>query len=398
MHDPNGFEARLAEALDRYTLRAPLALDVSDVANAAMGPEGAPARRAWVPSFRSGSLVLLLGLLILTLLLVVVGAGGRLFPRDLLAAIVPTASPVTPTPSGDLIGDGEVWIAYMPAVGLDAIEAVRPDGTGRHRLFPLVPGGEQQHPDWSPDGMRLVFSVIGTDTQVIWVGDADGTNTSLLVDCQAPCVWVGEPAWAPDGGSIAYYRMMDREGSGVSTLEILDLASMTTRIAFTAPMGRAMFAPRWSGDGTRLVFEFVTLTSPAFDSEVTAAALAILDLTSAAPVPREITDPSGRCSNPDWSWVNDLIVCSKPLSTTSFAGPSDLYTVRPDGTGLTVLTAIAVSGGEAIKPTWFPDWSRVIFGDSSGAMSTILADGTRSSSAFSGDPVRGLHPRLRPTP
>jgi Tol biopolymer transport system component len=284
----------------------------------------------------------------------------------------------------------------MASFGSNLIEVVRPNGTGRHRLFPLVPGGEQQHPDWSPDGQRLVFSVIGTDTQVIWVGDADGRNTSLLVDCQAPCEWVDEPAWSPDGGSVAYQRMTSKGGVDVSTLEILDLATRQTRVLFTAPTGQQVSASRWSGDGTRLVFEY--LTSPAADAEVTDEALAIIEVTSAAPTPRQITQPEDRCNNPDWSWVNDRIVCTKPVAASGVDGPSDLYTLRPDGTGFAALTDLAASGGNAIKPTWLPDGTGVIF-NSDGVMRTILADGTGLAPAISGSSqVQGLHPRLRPTP
>jgi Tol biopolymer transport system component len=166
---------------------------------------------------------------------------------------------------------------------------------------------------------------------------------------------------------------------------------------FTAPVARAAYGPRWSGDGTSLVFEVVTMASPAVEAEVTGAALAILDLVTAGSVPRQITKPEDRCNNPDWSWVNDRIVCSKPVLSSGVDGPSDLYTVRPDGTGLAALTDLAASGGSAIKPTWLPDGSGVIF-NSEGVMRTVRADGTALVSATSGGQVEGLHPRLRPTP
>jgi len=399
MHDPADFDARLNEALGRYADRAPVAPSLLDVAEAAMGPADAGGRRWSFPIPRSASLVLLLGLLLLALLAVASGAGGRLFQRDPLLEAVTSPSPSpTPAPSGTAIGDGEAWIAFMASFGSNRVEAVRPDGSGRHRLFPDVPGGEQQHPDWSPDGKRLVFSIVGADTQVIWVGDADGANTSLLVDCRAPCKWVDEPAWAPDGTSVAYQRMVSKDGADVSTLEILDLATRQTRVVFTAPIGQASFAPRWSGDGTRIVFEFVTKASPALDAAVTGNSLAILDLTAQSPTPREITKPAYRCNNPDWSWVNDRIVCTKPALGAGYDGPSDLYTVRPDGTGFAALTDLAASGGEAIKPTWLPDGSGIIFNSSGGLITTIAADGTGRAPAISGNPVLGLHARVRPTP
>lgn len=398
MHDPADFDRRLTDALGRYAERAPVAPDIATVADLATGPGDSTTRRWAVPLPRSASLVLLLGLLLLAMLAVAAGAGGRLFQGERLVEVIPSPSPSpSPAPPGTTIGDGEVWIAYMASYDSNLIEAVRPDGTGRHRLFPFVPGGEQQHPDWSPDGQRLVFSVIGTDAQVIWIGGADGANTSLLVDCQLPCRWVDEPAWSPDGKSIAFQRMVDDAGTGVSTLEIVDLETDQTQIAFTAPVGQAVYAPRWSGDGTRLVFELVTMASSAVDAEVTDEVLAIVDLAAAIPTPREMAS-TDRCNNPDWSWVNDLIVCTKPAAASGFDGPADLHTVQPDGTGFAALTDLAASGGEAIKPTWLPDGSGVIFNGSNGILRTVLADGTNVTEAIGGNAPTGLHARLRPTP
>jgi Tol biopolymer transport system component len=116
------------------------------------------------------------------------------------------------------------------------------------------------------------------------------------------------------------------------------------------------------------------------------------------PSPRQITQPGDRCNNPDWSWVNDRIVCTKPVATSGFDGPSDLYTIQPDGSAFAPLTAIAASGGDAIKPTWLPDGSGVIFDDTNGVMRTILADGTGLAPAIGGPSPGGLHPRMRPTP
>jgi Tol biopolymer transport system component len=396
MREPVDFDARLNEALDRYVARAPVAPDVTAVAETAMGSGEGRLRRWSLPVSRSARLVLLLGLLLLAMLAMVLGAGGGLIRRDPLAVAVPTSpSTPAPAPSDEVIGDGEAWIAYMASYGSNLVEAVRPDGTGRHRLFPLVPGGEQQHPDWSPDGRRLVFSVLGTGTQVIWVGDADGGNTALLVDCQAPCTGVDEPAWSPDGRSVAYQRRTSTDGIAISTLEILDLATGQTRVLFTAPTEHAVFAPRWSGDGTRLVFEY--LTSPADSAGVTAEALAVIDVTSATPTPRPITPAADRCNNPDWSWVTDRIVCTRPTAAAGVEGPSDLYTLRPDGTEYAALTSLAAAGGNAIKPSWLPDGTGVIF-NSDGAMRTILADGTGIGPAITGSQVQGLHARLRPTP
>jgi len=320
-------------------------------------------------------------------------------PSPALVAPKPTlVATSSPPASVAVIGDGEAWIAFQP-FDPGALLAIRPDGTGRHVLFPSVTAGAQLHPDWSPDGEQIVFGVQGADSETLWVGDADGTNTKQIVDCTAPCQWVNEPAWSRHGRSIAFQRMVSQDGVGVSTLEIFDVMRHRTRIAFTAAPTRAIFAPRWNHDGTQLVFEYVEKASPAVDADVTGNALAIIDLTDENPTAREITYVDDRCNNPDWSWVNDTIICSKPVSTTGYDGPADIVSVRPGSfTRFVRMTAVAADGKQAVMPTWLPDGSGIVFADWGGAMSTIQAHGTSLAPAVAGDPVMGLFPRFRPTP
>lgn len=314
------------------------------------------------------------------------------------AASSPTPS-VSATPSpvpslGNVPLPGESWIASQANFG---IRLVRPDGTGAHMAFPSVPGGEQLHPDWSPDGDRLSFTVRG-ETDEIWIGDVDGLDTRKVVECQDPCAWADEAAWSPDGTSLVFQRMVSKDGVGVSTLEILDLATDTARIVLTAPAGRAFYQPRWSPDGTHVVTEFAKMPGPAFDSGVVGVSLAIVDVAAAAPTLRELTDVDDLTNSPDWSRATDLIVFAQPNSPAGFDGPSDLVTIRPDGTGRTVVTSVGPRDGQTPQPAWSPDGSHIIFVLPDSTMATVATDGTDQAPAVQGDPTSGLHPRYRPIP
>ena len=313
-------------------------------------------------------------------------------------APTPTTTPAataSPAPSPDMtVRDGEAWIA---AQWEGMIQLIRPDGNGGHTAFPDMPGGEQLHADWSPDGKRIAFSIQGTDSEVIWAGDADGSHAAKLVDCVAPCVWVDEGAWSPDGRSYIYHRMIDRDGVGVSTLEILDLAANKTRVVLTAPEDRAFYQPRWSPDSSKVVTEYVKKTGPAVDSDITGVALAIVDVTAAKPVAREITEASEFTNSPDWSGTTDLIVFAQPNSAAGFDGPSDLVTIHPDGTGRTTVTSVLPRGGQTPQPAWSPDGSRIIFVDPDSTMKTIKVDGSDLTNAVATGAGTGLHPRYRPS-
>lgn len=321
-------------------------------------------------------------------------------PATVAPTVVPTAAPTdspspTPAPSlGNVPAPGEAWIASQANFG---IRLVRPDGTGEHMAFPMVPGGEQLHPDWSPDGDRLSFTVRG-ETDEIWIGDADGSDPRKVVGCQDPCAWADEAAWSPDGTSLIYQRMVSNDGAGVSTLEILDLATDTAHIVLTAPVGRAFYQPRWSPDGPQVVTEFATMSGPAFDSDVIGVSLAIVDVGVTPPTLHELTRADELTNSPDWSRATGLIVFAQPNSAAGFDGPSDLVTMHPDGTGRTVVTSVGPRDGQTPQPAWSPDGSRIIFVLPDSTMATVAADGTDQAPAVLHDSTAGLHPRYRPIP
>ena len=324
------------------------------------------------------------------------GYVGRRDDQDARSDLAPTpAATVSAAPSlGTTVGAGEAWIASQSNFG---IQLIRPDGSGAHTAFPFVPGGEQLHPDWSPDGEHLTFSVVG-DSRVIWVGGADGSHTRKFVDCVAPCVWVDEGAWSPDGRSYVYHRMVDRNGVGVSTLEILDLATNKARVVLTAPKSRAFYQPRWSPDSRMVVTEFAQMAGSAFDSDVVGVALAIVDVTAAKPVAKEITQAKDLTNSPDWSWAKNLITFAQPSTAAGFDGPSDIVTIHPDGTGRTTVISVQPRGGQTPQPAWSPDGSQIIFVDPNSIMQTVMADGSGLAAAVATGTGAGLHPRYRPSP
>ena len=182
-------------------------------------------------------------------------AGGLLATAALLAGLMAVAAPgvasgpPSESPDATLMGvlPGESWIVYQTDVGSgNAIWLMRPDATDAHPLVPEVTG-EQKHPDWSPDGQRVVF-IVSDD---IWTAGADGTGAALLWDCGA-CDY---PAWSPDGTRIAFteYTSGSLPGPASSSIKVLDLATneVTTVVEEQRPL--LVDVARWSPDGTQLV-------------------------------------------------------------------------------------------------------------------------------------------------
>jgi dipeptidyl aminopeptidase/acylaminoacyl peptidase len=113
------------------------------------------------------------------------------------------------------------WIAYQlrrPGTPLAEIWLVRRDGTGNHRLTALERSAQ---PAWSPDSGRVAFATTAgsrSDFDIYTVG-VDGQGLRRITSSPEDEF---EPAFSPDGASIAFERggaiVVSDTGSGVHTL------------------------------------------------------------------------------------------------------------------------------------------------------------------------------------
>ena len=127
-------------------------------------------------------------------------------------------------------------------------------------------------PSWSPDGRRLAFLSNRAEGWDLYVMDADGTNVERLTQGST----ADDPAWSPDGASIAVERDHRIEAvgtNGTGRIELADDGSCPTwspdlRLAFVRnrdlyvrePNGaeslliRDADQPHWSPDGETIAF------------------------------------------------------------------------------------------------------------------------------------------------
>ena len=323
---------------------------------------------------------------------------------------------------------GEPWIVYEgPIPGGAGIRLVRPDGSGDHWAtpgVPLPPKGWQVHPDWSPDGSRLAFATDDASdapgsaaprdsTRDIWTSRADGTQAERVFDCTKPCTQSDDPNWSPDGTTLAFIAYDNIDGSDVhGHLALLDVRTRAVRTVVTATDNRDVFAwPRWSPDGRRIVLETQHWSDLSTDAHLVGTTIGVVTLGDPKAVIRRLTDPAMWPTYPDWSPAGGVILFSTRPWDDLPDGPSNLYTIHPDGSGLALLPsqpAVASLGAPGpirrAQPSWTPDGTRIIYtavegtGFGSPTMAVVNADGSGLASATSSGPMFGTHPRLRPVP
>jgi Tol biopolymer transport system component len=317
----------------------------------------------------------------------------------LLPAACSGGSPASPDPAAIPVGGSNAWLAYQAESG---VRLIHPDGTG-DRILTTEPKGDQQHPDWSPDGRHLVMDV---DSTSLWVVDVqpDGTDEGAreIYRCQAPCAFVQEGAWSPDGREIAFlrYSQSTKDAEVADPPEVVGLTVETgqERVIYRSPMpSDGPFSPRWSPDGEALVIDETRFSSDRLDTSEVAGERVVIVSSDGSNTRRVLTDLSSGTGQVDWG--------PRGVIVTTMGG--NLWTIDPDAPGQPVLYRVTSYDGaqtQAIQPTWTPDGDAMLFTYVRGRIGvddhpTLGRTGPkgRPTTVWSEQAPAITHPRLQPT-
>ena len=225
------------------------------------------------------------------------------------------------------------------------------DGSGQRTITHASRQYEDDQPDWSPDGSRILFERCVNDNCHLWTMRPNGSDQRRLSPRCPPgatapprCPDDTYPAYSPDGRHITFTRY--RSGKAGEVVMVADANLHHPRAIARGYMSG------WSPDGKQLVF----VSKP---RSFHAVFVANADGSGL----RRITPWRLRAnSHPDWSPDGTRILFA--------GGPLDhgnLYTIRPDGTSLKQLTHF--SGLTRISTgSWSPDGKWIVFGTVVGAV------------------------------
>ena len=197
--------------------------------------------------------------------------------------------------------------------------------------------------DLSPDGSEVAFSWNRSGTFEIYSAPLDGERIFQLTEAKERSVW---PRWSPDARQLAFLR--DRGGDERFDIWLVDRDGEHERNLTNEPgvMHRDI---AWSPDGAKLAYTA--------NSGSKAFAVHVIDLETGTA--RDVTDGSHEDMQPRWSPDGTLLVFwSRRESTRTNA---DLYVVASSGGETTRLDTRDGKDGESIDAQWSPDGTRISF-------------------------------------
>jgi len=270
------------------------------------------------------------------------------------------------TPPG---GNGPiVFRRFLDKKNTSALFVINPDGSGERQLTHPATGVADNHPSWAPDGSRVVFERCGKNRCATETVAADGTDLRPLgAPCRhgaAPtpkCDERGAPAWSPDGESIVFnraYGPIKHDTIKYSGLAVADPTGAHLRnLVMSKPYAGDLRDGAWSPDGKRLV---LTVSNTARAKPAKGMALFLINADGTGL--HRLTPWKLRADQGSWSPDGrQIIFHSTRADDETFGG--GLYTIRPDGTGVTEL--IAPQRHKLIlRPSFSPDATAITFAGS----------------------------------
>jgi len=200
---------------------------------------------------------------------------------------------------------------------------------------------DDNHPDWSPDGTKIVFQSDRNDLSgslirryEIYSMDIDGSNQVRLTTGNSSNF---RPDWSPDGSRIVF----NSERDGVLEIYVMN-ADGTGQTRLTQKSFFSDMAPRWSPDGEKIAFY-----------STRDGVLEIYAMNSDGSNQTRLTFSDSWDVYPSWSPDGEKITYFSERD-----GNQEIYVMNRDGTHQTRITSNDSSDNH---PAWSADGTRIVF-------------------------------------
>lgn len=192
----------------------------------------------------------------------------------------------------------------------------------------------------SPFGDVGALRIIPFDKVAVYVSDVDGTNRKQLFQQDGGGAF--SPSWSPDGQWVVFgYGAVFKDRERKPQQLVMVRADGSEKRELTSGPLNSGF-PSWSPDGKRIAYRVWSKEE---------RSLQILNLDDG----KSTKLTSGNDNFPSWSPVGDRICFTRDTGGTN---SYEIFTVRPDGTGLAQLTH---APGNDAHCAWPPDGKYIVF-------------------------------------
>ena len=241
---------------------------------------------------------------------------------------------------------------------------VNPDGTGYEVHDIGLPTLNLPVMGWSPDGTRIAFEGWDdTDPSRAGVYVSEGSILAEATPVQITQALIHDIplAWSPDGTRILLIQVTrcptgDCDGGDLYVVDYdgSNLIRLNSEGSFVPCCGPAS----WSPDGAQIAFAALSFDATS-GPDFTRSAVYVAQANGSAVEP--ITEPGAFTESARWSPNGEWIAFNKKSGPIGVKG-SDLFLVRPDGSGLKAITTEGAAGkSDQIGAVWSPDGMRLLF-------------------------------------
>ena len=226
----------------------------------------------------------------------------------------------------------------------------------RERIYQLTDAKQRSvWPRWSRDAKQIAFlrDSGGNERFDIWLVDRDGETERNLTN--EPDVMHRDITWSPDGSRIAYVA---NAAGRAFAVHVIDVATGKKRALTDGQFDDER--PRWSPDGTRLLF------SSRRDAVRTNSDLYVISADGGSPTKLETRDADGESLEGEWSADGTRIAF-----TTNTRRRYEVAVATLAGDAVTRVEPLTKSIFDETAPAWRPDGRAVLYRHSEDAEVSI---------------------------